>query len=128
MEEVKESPSKGHLGGPMWRRLLGNHVSTCCQPWHFGGVVDSLDSCIMITKIASASGDWLFECTVTLPRLFKEVEEGLGPLVLYKWDPSEELVTETCFMDAFMFCCGTDFGALTIFHAAGCRTHPRVGQ
>ena len=104
MEEVKASPSSCYLGGPMWRRLLANHVSTYCQPRQIGGVVDCLESCIMITNITSASGDCLFECKLSLPRLFKEVE-GPGPLVLHKSAESEQLVTEMCFMEAFMFCC-----------------------
>ena len=97
----------------MWRRLLANHVSTYCQPRQIGGVVDCLESCIMITNIASASGDCLFECKLSLPRLFKEVE-GPGPLVLYKWNHSEELVAEACCMEAFMFCCSVAPGLVRL--------------
>ena len=68
-EEIKHSPSRGHLGG---RHMLANHVSVCCQPEHRGGVVGSLEEPELWNIAASATGG-KSEVTLTLPNLFTQL-------------------------------------------------------
>ena len=66
---LQEEMDQGRLKGPTWRRMLAIHMSLCWQPWHQGGVVDSLEG--HFTWTASGSGG--VDCLVQLPNLFAEV-------------------------------------------------------
>ena len=99
-DEVANSLSHGKLNGPTWKRMLANHVSTCCQPHKKGGVVPSLDSCF--THTASASGGYV--CELVLPNLFEEVRDPPEQWSISRHGTTKADAQESCFFTTLLFC------------------------
>jgi hypothetical protein len=119
LEQVGNELKNFHLGGPMWQRLLANHVSTCCRLQHTGGAVPDIPTSLEFTRQTPSTSGGLgqqVETVLRLPMLFGQ--HAPLPPVPFKSvgvaDTQERAQEEAC-RKAFLF--------LLCIHARVVRIH-----